>query len=321
MTRSLPALDLSQLRLSSLAKRPSKVNRADFAKPLAAGRSFREFAQAWPNILAAGDLRRAARRIAEARRAGRTIMLAMGGHPIKVGLGPLIVDLLERGLFDSISANGSIMVHDSEIALAGATSEDVAGSLQDGDFGVTGETGALINQAARQAAATGLGLGRSLGELLGQGGYPHAGDSVLAAAARLQIPATIHVALGTDVYHIHPDRDFRSLGQASQTDFETFCQLTATLTEGVFINLGSAVILPEVFLKALTLVRNLGFAVQRLTTINLDFLYQYRPRVNVVERPTQGGGEGFYFIGHHEIMFPLLMSLALENLAQPGEPL
>ncbi|MDR1084038.1 MAG: hypothetical protein LBP22_04065 [Deltaproteobacteria bacterium] len=314
MTVSLPELDLEKIRLSSLFKRHSKVSRADFAKPLKSGLSFWDFSRNLPNILAAGDLKQAALMVAEAKNAGQTIMLAMSGHPIKVGLGPLIIELMEIGLIDCLSANGSVMVHDSEIALAGVTSEDVAESLKDGDFGVTGETGALINKAARIASDSGLGLGHSLGGLLNELAPPHGNLSVLAAAHRLSIPATIHVALGTDVYHIHPDRDGGQLGRASMTDFQTFCQMTATLSGGVFINLGSAVIMPEVFLKALTLVRNLGFPVKNPLTINLDFIYQYRSRVNVVERPTGQGGRGFYFIGHHEIMFPMLMGLVLENL-------
>jgi deoxyhypusine synthase len=315
VTRKLPELDLNKIRLNSLFQRHSKVSLADFAKPWQPGLSFRDFAGTLPNILAAGDLRKAARLIAEARKNGRTVMLAMGGHPIKVGLGPLLTDLMEKGLLDSISANGSVMVHDSEIALAGMTSEDVSASLKDGRFGVTGETGALISQAARTAAAAGQGLGRTLGLLLLEHQAPFCGQSVLAAAARLDIPLTIHAALGTDVYNIHPDCDGASLGQASMNDFHTFCRLAATLEEGAFINLGSAVIMPEVFLKALTLVRNLGFPVRKLTAVSLDFIQQYRARVNVVERPTSEGGQGFYFIGHHEIMFPLLMGLVQENLA------
>ncbi|MDR0549941.1 MAG: deoxyhypusine synthase family protein [Deltaproteobacteria bacterium] len=314
MTKVWPDLDLGALRLNALSTRPSKAKDDDFSRPLVKGLSLKEFGQSLPNILAAKDLKTAASLIATAKKAGRTIMLAMGGHPIKVGLGPILVDLLERGLIDSLSTNGAVMVHDAEVALVGATSEDVSQGLGSGDFGVTAETGALINKAARLAARERLGLGATLGRLLNEFKTPSLKNSVLAAAARLDLPATIHVALGTDVYNIHPQRDFGLLGQAAEKDFTTFCRIVATLEEGVFINLGSAVIMPEVFLKALTLARNLGFPVKNLTTINLDFIYQYRPRVNVVERPTRQGGQGFYFIGHHEIMFPLLMGLVLENL-------
>ncbi|MDR1607054.1 MAG: hypothetical protein LBT38_01400 [Deltaproteobacteria bacterium] len=319
MSQKPPALDLTQLRLSSLATRPSKVTSADFVKTYKVGQGFREFAQGLPNILAAGDLKKAAGYLAKSIAAGRTNMLAMGGHAIKVGLGPLMVDLLEKGFFSCLAANGSVMVHDTEVALAGATSEDVGEGLKDGQFGVTNETGALINQAARVAAQTGEGLGEALGRVLNELKPKGLKNSVLAAAQRLGVPFAIQVALGTDVYHIHPDRDFAALGRAGQRDFEIFCQWVATLAGGVFMNLGSAVIMPEVFLKAVTLARNLGYPLDDLTTINMDFIYQYRPRLNVVERPTKDSGRGFYFIGHHEIMFPLLMGLVLEDLANPAD--
>jgi hypothetical protein len=313
--KPLPDLDLGDVRLVSLKGRPSKVALGDFAKPLYAGASFAEFAGRLPDILAARDLRRAAKALAEAVKGGRTVMVCMGGHPIKVGLGPLLADLMERGVISSVSSNGSVMVHDSEAVLVGATSEDVAAGLASGDFGVTSETGRLINAAAREAAASGAGLGRSLGELLLKTGGPGLSASVLAAGARLDVPCTIHAAIGTDVYNVHPDRDGAALGRATMDDFHTFCRLVATLEGGVLINLGSAVIMPEVFLKALNLVRNLGFAVRDLTTINMDFIRHYRPSVNVVERPVKDGGEGFHLTGHHEIMFPLLMSLVIEELA------
>ncbi|GHV56558.1 hypothetical protein FACS189460_1550 [Deltaproteobacteria bacterium] len=312
--RPLPELDFQAVATTDLADRPSKVRAADFARPLKKGLSLAEFAAGLPHILAAAELREAAGRIAAARRAGRPVLLAMGGHVVKVGLGPVIIDLLERGLLDGLAANGSVMVHDAEAALAGATSEDVAAGLGSGRFGVTGQTGALINRAARTAAENGQGLGRALGEALLRAAPPHLPLSLLAAAARLDLPATIHAAIGTDVYNIHPEADGGALGAATMNDFRLFCRLTADLEGGVFINLGSAVIMPEVFLKALTLVRNLGRQVRDLTTINMDFIRQYRPAVNVVGRPTREAGRGFYFIGHHEIMFPLLMALALEQL-------
>ncbi|MDR2456014.1 MAG: hypothetical protein LBE49_05400 [Deltaproteobacteria bacterium] len=315
MRKPLPELDLEKVRLTSLGDRHSKVAMDDFAKPLRPNLSLASFAQGLPNLLAAADLKQAASHIAKAVREGRTVMLCMGGHPIKLGLGPLMVDLMERGVLSSVSANGSVMVHDSEVALAGATSEDVSASLGSGSFGVTDETGNLINSAALRAAATGAGLGRSLGELLLQRGGEGLSASVLAAGARLEIPCTIHAAIGTDVFNIHPDRDGADLGKASMDDFHLFCRLVATLEGGVLINLGSAVIMPEVFLKALSLTRNLGYTVRRLTTINMDFIRHYRPSVNVVERPVQDGGAGFHFTGHHEIMFPLLMALVLDELA------
>lgn len=309
----LPELDFKAVRTTDLEARHSKVRVEDFAKPLVKGFSLSDFFEGLPNILAGAELREAARRIVVARRAGRPVILAMGGHVIKVGLGPLIIDLLERGVITGLAANGSVMVHDSEIALVGATSEDVPANLGCGDFGVTEGTGALINQAAVTASGEGLGLGKALGRTLLELNPPHLRLSLLAAAARLEVPFTIHAAVGTDVYNIHPQADGASLGAATMSDFRLFCRMTAALGGGVFINLGSAVIMPEVFLKALTLVRNLGHTVSGLTTINMDFIRHYRPEVNVVQRPTQqGAGRGFNFIGPHEIMFPLLMALVLE---------
>ena len=312
----LPELDFQAVRTTDLDGRHSKVKAADFARPLQEKAGLEDFFQGLPNILAGADLREAAERLAAAKKAGRPVILGLGGHVIKVGLGPVIIDLMERGLIDGLAANGSVLVHDAEAALVGATSEDVGATLGSGDFGVTGRTGELINKAIKLAALTNTGLGRQMGRALTALGPPHLKVSVLAAAARLDKPATIHAAIGTDVYNIHPEADGAALGAATMNDFRLFCRLTAALAGGVFINLGSAVILPEVFLKALTLARNLGHKVDNLTTINMDFIRHYRPSVNVVGRPTQEGGRGFYFIGHHEIMFPLLMSLALIRLGR-----
>ncbi len=307
----LPELDFKALKTVELAGRTAKVQAEDFAKPLNPEGTLAEFGERLPKILAAKDLNEAAQALATAKKEGRRLILAMGGHVIKVGLGPLIIDLMERGFIDGLAANGSVMVHDSEAALVGATSEDVAAGLGSGQFGVTGPTGELINEAAIDAAQQDGGLGRSLGEKLLAAKPPFLENSVLAAAARLNIPMTIHAAIGTDVYNIHPKADGAALGAATMNDFRLFCREVADLEGGAFINLGSAVIMPEVFLKALTLVRNLGHEVKNITTINMDFIRHYRPSVNVVGRPTQEGGRGFYFIGHHEIMFPLLMSFAL----------
>ncbi|MDR1044992.1 MAG: hypothetical protein LBP33_07735 [Candidatus Adiutrix sp.] len=310
-------LDFKAVRTTDLDGRHSKVKVGAFARPLKKGAALSDFFQGLPKILAAADLQEAAARIAAARAAGRPVILAMGGHVIKVGLGPLIIDLVERGLIDGLAANGSVMVHDAEAALVGATSEDVDATLGSGHFGVTAQTGALINRAAREAARAGEGLGHALGQALIAQAPPFLPVSLLAAAVRLKRPLTIHAAIGTDVYNIHPEADGAALGASSMHDFRIFCRMVSQLDGGVFINLGSAVIMPEVFLKALTLVRNLGHQVGNLTTINMDFIRHYRPSVNVVGRPTQDGGRGFYFIGHHEIMFPLLMSQVLERL--PGE--
>jgi deoxyhypusine synthase len=269
-----------------------------------------------PELLGAGDLKTAAFKIAEAKKKNKTLMLAMGGHPIKVGLGPQITDLIRKGFISSVSVNGSVLVHDSEVALVGHTSEDVAGSLGKGDFGVTAETGALINKAALNAYETGEGLGHSMGRILSELSPPNAKDSVLITAFKTRIPLTVHLAIGSDVYHIHPMADGAALGASTMDDFHLFARIVATLSDGVFINLGSAVIIPEVFLKAVSLTRNLGFRHDGLTTVNMDFIRQYRPTVNVVERPVKGVGQGINLTGHHEIMFPLLMTMAQEYHAQ-----
>ena len=315
----LPELDFKAVRTTDLNARHSKVRAEDFAKPLGKGMDLKKFFSSLPNILAAADLKDVAQRIVLARQRGCPVVLGMGGHVIKVGLAPLIIDLLERGVITALAANGSVMVHDSEAALVGATSEDVAGTLHSGDFGVTDSTGKLINRAAAVASSKGEGLGKSLGDSLVELAPPYQDFSLLAAAARLKVPFTIHTAVGTDVYNIHPEADGAKLGAATMADFQLFCRVVATLEGGVFINLGSAVIIPEVFLKALTLVRNLGHSVSEITTVNMDFIRHYRPAVNVVQRPTQeGAGRGFNFIGHHEIMFPLLMALVLEMLPECG---
>lgn len=311
----MPPMDFSAVQTTDLEARHSKVNAADFARPLKRGASMAEFFEGLPNILAAAELREAATLVAGAVNLGRPVILAMGGHVIKVGLGPLIIDLMEKGVISGLAANGSVMVHDSEAALVGATSEDVAATLGSGEFGVTGRTGEIINRAAKLAAQDGTGLGFQLGAELLNLNPPYLDLSVVAAAARLKMPMTVHAAIGTDVYNIHPDADGASLGAATMNDFKVFCWMVSNLEGGIFINLGSAVIMPEVFLKALTVTRNLGHKVDRITTINMDFIRHYRPTVNVVNRPTQNeGGRGFYFVGHHELMFPLLMSLVLEKM-------
>lgn len=314
MNYKFPQLDLSQLKTQTLTGRDSKVSRENFARPLKAGSSLARFFAGLPNILAGADLKEAAGRLVRAIRNRRPVVMALGGHVVKVGLGPVIVDLMERGLLDLIAVNGSVMVHDAEVALVGATSEDVGATLGGGAFGVTRETAELINGAARLAHKREIGLGRALG--LGLRGLkpPFAADSLFASASRLNLPVTVHLALGADVYSIHPSVDGAALGASGQRDFQTFCGAVASLEGGVFINAGSAVIIPEVFLKAVTLARNLGYPLNDLTTINLDFIRHYRPQVNVVSRPTAEGGRGFYFIGHHEIMLPLLWGLALEQL-------
>jgi len=240
----------------------------------------------------------------------------MGAHPVKVGLNPIIVDLLERKIISGLAMNGAGIIHDAEVAMVGHTSEDVAAEIGEGRFGTTDETGKLLNRAIRDGAKQDRGLGESVGAALVNADFPYNRYSLLAKAYELDIPVTVHVAIGTDVIHFHPDVDGASVGSTSHHDFRLFARLVSMLEGGVFINLGSAVIIPEVFLKALSLVRNLGHRVRGFTTVNMDFIRQYRPTTNVVQRPTMDGGKGYDLVGHHEIMFPLLAAAVIEGLNQ-----
>jgi len=244
-------------------------------------------------------------------------LLGMGAHPIKVGLSPIIIDLMERGVLSGVAMNGAGIIHDAEMAMAGKTSEDVAESLADGSFGMSHETADFLNRAVAQEREGDLGLGARVGRALLRAKAPHLEKSILAEGVRLGVPVTVHVALGTDIIHLHPSLDPAATGSATHLDFRIFAGLVALLERGVYLNLGSAVILPEIFLKAITLVRNLGHQVRDFTAVNLDFNRHYRPMVNVLKRPTQEGGKGFELIGHHEIMFPLLAAAVIESLDSP----
>jgi hypothetical protein len=313
VSQKFKPLDLSAIRATSLTGRQSKVNLDHLGKPHVAGASLKGFLAGLPNVLAAADLLDLARRWAAAAASGRTTVLAMGAHPIKVGLSPVIIDLMERGAVSLLAMNGAGIIHDSEIALAGHTSEDVEALLAHGDFGMAEETQRLLNGAIKEAAEGTLGLGEAVGQALLKEA-PNASLSLLATAARLDVPVTVHVAIGTDTIHIHPDASGAAIGECSLRDFRTFCAAVATLEGGLLLNLGSAVIMPEVFLKALTLARNLGYEVRDFTTANMDFALHYRPLTNVVRRPTASGGRGFNLVGHHEIMFPLLAAAVIEEL-------
>ncbi len=308
-------VDLGGIKTVSLYDRQSKVSTADFAHPMRAGASFRDFMDSLPSILAAEDLRKAASAISAAAGNGRTVILGMGAHPIKVGLNPVIIDAIERGVFSGIAMNGAGMIHDVEIALAGKTSEDVAAHLGRGEFGMARETAEFILGAVSKAfLQREQGLGQAVGEALLMERTPFSDASILSAAARCNLPVTVHVAIGTDIIHMHPEMDGAAMGALTHYDFRLFCSLVSTLQHGVFINLGSAVVIPEVFLKAASVARNLGFPLDGLTTVNMDFLRQYRPLVNVVQRPTMEGGSGISLTGHHEIMFPLLMAAVFEEM-------
>jgi hypothetical protein len=313
MTRIDP-LSLEGLTTYSLKDRPSKVSQEDFARPWTRGQSFKEFVARLPRILAGQTLQDIAAAWVRARRGGRPVLLGMGAHPLKVGLNPILIDLIDRGLITGLAVNGAVIIHDAEIAMVGRTSEDVDQVLGQGQFGMARETAEFLNGATAWGAREGLGLGEAVGRRLRESDFPHKGLSLLAAAAGQEIPATVHVAVGTDIIHLHPSCNPGALGEASHRDFRLFAAQVSRLAGGVYINLGSAVILPEVFLKALTLARNLGHRVEPLTTVNLDFVQHYRPLTNVVRRPTAGSGQGYALTGHHEILVPLLAGLVVETM-------
>ena len=307
-------ISLDNVKSYPLKDRKSLVKREDFGTPWKRGGSFKSWFESLPGILAGDDLAGIIRRMARAHNNGRNIMLAMGAHVIKVGLSPVIIDLLERGILNSVSMNGAGIVHDAELAMVGHTSEDVAAEIGRGTFGMAEETGRFINSAITEGAKNNSGLGRAIGAMLVRENFPFNRYSILARAYELDIPVTVHVAVGTDIIHAHPSADGAAIGKTSHLDFRIYAGLVSELEGGVYINLGSAVIMPEVFLKALNLVRNLGHKVADLTTINMDFIRHYRPITNVVSRPTLEGGKGYNLIGHHEIMFPLLAAAFIEEI-------
>jgi len=311
-------LDRTRVRRTPARRRPSKLALADEARPHRRGASFESFLASLPDVLGAADLRAAIDATARAHARRRTLLWGFGAHVVKVGLAPLVVDLMQRGLASGLLVNGAVCVHDLELAMMGRTSEDVAASLDDGSFGMARETGVRLNAAIRRGADEGLGMGEAIGREILRGRYPHKRRSILASAAKLGIPVTVHVAIGADIHHMHPEADGAALGATSYRDFETLAALVATLEGGVLFNVGSAVILPEVFLKALSLARNLGARVRRFTTVDMDFIRQYRPRVNVVERPTRLGGRGISLVGQHEVLLPLLLAGVIERSGRPA---
>ncbi len=306
-------LSLSRIKTYSLKERPSKVSLESFGQPWETGGSLRDFVDRLPDLLAGRTIRDVATAWVEARRAGHEVLLGMGAHPIKVGLNPVISDLMKRGLITGLAMNGAGIIHDAEIAMVGRTSEDVDQELGCGRFGMARETAEFLNEAISWGGRTGLGLGQAVGRRLVESDFPFKHLSLLVQATERQLPATVHVAVGTDIIHLHPSVDPEALGAATHLDFRLFAALVSRLAGGVYLNLGSAVILPEVFLKAVTLARNLGHAVDPITTVNLDFIQHYRPLTNVVRRPTHGAGAGYALTGHHELMLPLLAALVVEN--------
>jgi hypothetical protein len=305
--------DLSGVRTYPLASRQSKARVEDFAKPYTKGSGFDAWLASLPNVLAAGDFRVVVERMVAAKRSGGGIIWGFGAHVLKTGLSPVLVDLMRRGFVSALATNGAGLIHDFEIALSGATSEDVDEALGPGRFGMAEETGTQLNAAIVKGVADGLGLGQSVGRYLQQAGAPHASMSVAAVAAELAIPLTAHVAVGTDIIHMHPAASGAAIGEGSLRDFRYFVSNVARLNHGVYLNCGSAVVLPEVFLKAVALARNQGVPLTGLTTVNIDFARLYRPQTNVVSRPTKGIGAGYSLTGHHELLIPLLAAALIES--------
>jgi hypothetical protein len=309
-----PEADLSRLKLGSVHARAARVAVDAFATPGDPANA-RALLDELPGFLGANALRAAVDAVLASHRAGRPVVLLLGAHVIKVGVAPYLVALIERGVVRHVGLHGAGAIHDAEVALVGKTSEDVEANLATGAFGMVEETPAWFHRAAAEGRTRGEGLGEALGRALVEEDAPHASLSLLAAAHRAGIPATVHVALGTDTIHAHPAADGAALGETSLRDFRILAHVLAAARGATVLNLGSAVILPEVFLKALSAAVNLGASIDGLTTVNLDQIQHYRPRVNVVERPTQGAGSrGLALTGHHEIMIPLLAQSILAGL-------
>lgn len=309
--------DLENVRTVPVARRPNKVSADEFAHPPGADRSFRAFLDALPDILVARDFKRVIGAIADARRRDRGVVLMLGGHVVKTGLAPLLIELMRRGIATHLAMNGSAAIHDYEIARFGATSEDVAAGLKDGTFGMAEETGRGMNEAFVAGMERRMGMGEALAVALeGEGDLAHPELSILLNAARLGVPATVHAAIGAEIIHQHPAAVGAAIGDTSHRDFRRLAASLGRLDDGgVVLNLGSAVIMPEVFLKALTIARNLHDGKPRdFTSCDLDMQRHYRPRVNVVQRPTMHGGAGYEITGHHEIMVPLLVWGVVEEV-------
>jgi deoxyhypusine synthase len=314
MPFSYDEFDLSGIRTYPLATRRSKARVDDFARPVERGSAFKQWFDALPGILGGEDLRRAVRAVADARARQAGIVWGIGAHVIKTGVSPVLIDLMHRGYVSALAMNGAGVIHDFEIALSGSTSEDVDEALGPGRFGMAEETGRILNEVIRNAEAKQEGLGQAVGAYLSRANPRWADSSLMATAHRLDIPVTVHVAIGTDIIHMHKDASGSAIGAASLRDFRYFTSCVARLSDGVYLNCGSAVVLPEVFLKAVALVRNQGVPLDGLTTVNIDFMQQYRPQINVVTRPVAGTkGRGISLVGHHEILIPLIAAAVIET--------
>jgi hypothetical protein len=305
-------LDLKDVKTYPLSSRPSKVKLEDFAKPLNDNAQTTEFLNSLPNVLAVQNMRELVGRMLRARELGKPILWGIGGHVIKTGLAPVLIDLMDHNLVSGIAANGSVLVHDAEIAMVGSTSEDVDASLSEGVFGGAEETGVLLNEAALDGQQAGIGLGEALSRALLRRNLKHQTHSLLCAAFERGIPFTAHLTIGGDIGHFHPGADGAALGATTHTDFRLLAELVRQMDGGgVYLNIGPAVVLPEVFLKCVSVVRNLGHRLKGITTANFDFIQSYRPLTNVVRRPTESdnGSKGFSITGHHELTIPLLAAM------------
>lgn len=307
-------VSLKKVTTYPLSSRKSKVEAGLGAHAYKKGNSFKSFLGGLPSFLAASDLKTIAGLIVKARKNDRPVILGMGAHPVKVGLSPVIIDLMDKKIITAIATNGACVIHDFELSLAGRTSEDVASELCTGRFGMARETGEGVNRAIRSGVKKGYGIGRAIGEYIFKSKNRFKAASIFSEGFRLGIPMTVHVAIGTDIAHMHPGADGAKIGEGSLRDFRLFASVVSDLEGGVYINLGSAVIMPEVFLKALTVARNLGNKAEDITTVNMDFIQHYRARENVLCRPTMIKGRSYALTGHHEIMFPLLAAATIEEM-------
>jgi hypothetical protein len=307
--------DLNGLKTYDLQSRPSKVFVDDLGQPLVPGATVDDWIDSLPRQLAGNSIRAVRSHLARAHAEGRTVVAALGGHVIKTGCGPYLIDWVERGLIKAVAMNGSAAIHDFELAVAGKTSEEVGATLLAGQFGMARETADAFAVAARLGAENERGLGAALGAYLEQANAPHARSSLVLAAHRAGIPCTIHVALGTDIVHMHPHVSGAAMGEASMLDFRRLCSVVATMEQGLWLNIGSAVLLPEVLLKAVSVVRNFGHSLEGMITVNLDKESRYRSTVNVLSRPS---AQGIELIGHHEILIPLLHAALASTLAAPA---
>jgi hypothetical protein len=307
-------IDFKKIKTYSVFKRKSKVRISDFAKPAQKSSSFKEFYNSLPDVLAVTNLRRIVEAIKKARKKKKPVIFMMGAHVLKCGLSPLIIDLIRRKIVTAVALNGAGIIHDTEIAMLGRTSEDVDASIQDGTFGMAKETAGFINDAINWGFENGLGIGHCVGEKVLKSKFPYKNLSVTAAGRKYKIPVTVHVAMGTDIIHQHPSCNGEAVGEGSLVDFRNFISEVSRLGRGgVVINFGSAVVLPEVFLKAITVARNLRFKVKNFTTANFDMFLHYRPKQNVLTRPVSLGGDSYNIIGHHEFMVPLLYRAIIES--------